>query len=322
MRRALLIYNRASGRNRARRVSLVENVLSILQTAGVEASAVESQGPGRAGEQARGAIATGFDTLIACGGDGTIHDVLQGMANTEAALGVIPLGTGNILARNLGLPIDPLQAASSLISAEPRRIALGKIEYQSKESAASSYFVVAAGVGMDALLMYQLAAGSKQLGMLAYYATGIRLGLLHSLPWFELEFTDRSSGNLRRESVAQVLASRVSNYGEVMRRVTPDAGLHREDFQLLIFKSRSRLRLWRYLFSTYTRRAWNFPEVELAHATEAFCKPVATPAAHKIYAEADGEALGGLPVRISMAPSALTVLFPRDAEKSAAMRES
>jgi len=315
MRRALLIYNRASGRNRARRVTLVENVLSILQAAGVEASAVESQGPGRAGEQARGAIATGFDTLIACGGDGTIHDVLQGMANTQAALGVIPLGTGNVLARNLGLPLSPLSAANTLLTAEPRRIALGKIEYQRKEDSSFSYFAVAAGVGMDALLMYKLAAGNKQLGMLAYYAMGIRLGLLHALPWFEMEFTDRSSGKKRRESVAQVLASRVSNYGEVIRRVTPDANLHREDFQLLLFKSRSRLRLWRYLFSTYTRRAWKFPEVELAHATEVFCKPMATPAAHKIYAEADGEALGGLPVRITMAPNALTVLFPRDAEK-------
>src|SRR5438105_3218796 len=315
MRRALLIYNRASGRNRARRVMLVQNVLGVFQAAGVQASAVESQGPARAGEQARGGIASGFDTLIACGGDGTIHDVLQGMVNTGATLGVIPLGTGNVLARNLGLPLDPLKAASALLAAQPRRIAVGKIEYQRNSESSFSYFVVAAGVGMDALLMYKLAAGKKeQLGMLAYYVAGIRLGLLHALPWFEMEFTDTVSGERRRECAAQVLASRVSDYGQVLRRVTPEAGLHRDDLQLLLFKSRSRLRLWRYLFSACTRRAWNFPEVELAHATEILCKARAMPSASKIYAEADGEALGGLPVRISVAPQALTVLFPRDAK--------
>src|SRR5436305_3727454 len=194
MRRALLIYNRASGRNRARRGALVQNVLSILQAAGVEASAVESQGPGRAGAQARGATASGFDTLIACGGDGTIHDVLQGIVNSEAALGVIPVGTGNVLARNLGLPLNPVKAASALLTAEPRRVTLGKIEYQRQQERSSSYFVVAAGVGMDVLLMYKLAAGTKQLGMMAYYVLGVRLGLLHALPWFELEFTDLKSG--------------------------------------------------------------------------------------------------------------------------------
>lgn len=322
MRRALVIYNRAAGRNRARRAALVENVLGILQDAQIEASAVESQGPRRAAEQARGAIETGFDTIIACGGDGTVHDVLQGMVNSQAVLGVVPAGTGNILARNLGLPLDPIAATKELITAEPCCIALGKIEFCEGTQSSENYFSVAAGVGMDALLMYKLAAAHKeQLGMLAYYAMGIRLSIWHPLPWFEIEFTD-SSGSCRRERVAELLASRVSDYGDLVRRVTPDAGLDREDLQLVLFKSRSRLLLWRYLISTYTRSRNSFPDVELVHASEVVCRSAAQAAEFKVYAEADGEALGTLPVRISMAPKALTLLFPRAAKNPESMRGS
>jgi len=312
MRRALVIYNRAAGRNRARRAALVESVLGILQSAGVEAPAVESQGPRLAAEQARGAIQAGYDTVIACGGDGTIHDVLQGLVNSAVALGVVPAGTGNILARNLGLPLDPLEAAKKLLSAEPRLIDVGKIEYDAGQQSSGSYFAVVAGVGMDALLMYRMAAAHKeQLGMLAYYAMGVRLSLLHPLPWFEVEFADAATGKTRRECAAQLLASRVSDFGDVVRRVTPNAGLHRDDLQLFLFKSRSRWRLWRFLISSYSRSAWKFPELELIHATGAVCRSVRDEDTKKIYAEADGEALGGLPVSISMAPKALKLLFPR-----------
>lgn len=322
MRRALVIYNRAAGRNRARRAALVESILRILQGARVEASAVESRGPRRAAEQSRGAIEGGFDAIIACGGDGTVHDVLQGMVNTEAALGVIPTGTGNILARNLGLPLDPAAAARALLTAEPRRVALGKIEYSDGKLTSENYFSVAAGIGMDALLMYKLAASRKeQLGMMAYYAMGLRLSLMHSLPWFEVEFTD-ASGTHRRECVAQLLASRVSDYGDIVRRVTPDASLESEDFQLVLFKSRSRSLLWRYLVSTYTRSGKNFPAIELVQASGVSCRVVPQNENRKIYAEADGEALGGLPVHIRIVPSALKLLFPRSVKNSEAMRGS
>src|SRR6266568_1286001 len=107
MRKAALLYNPLSGRRRERRVKDVEAALAVLQEAGVEANAEPTLGPATAGDQAREAIAQGCDTILACGGDGTVNDVLQGMVGTDAALGVIPLGTANALAHDLRLPFSP-----------------------------------------------------------------------------------------------------------------------------------------------------------------------------------------------------------------------
>src|SRR5207245_11039080 len=104
MRKAALLYNPLSGRRRERRVKDVEAALAVLQEAGVEANAEPTLGPTAAGDQARQAITQGCDTIFACGGDGTINDVLQGLVGTDVALGGIPLGAANALAHDLRLP--------------------------------------------------------------------------------------------------------------------------------------------------------------------------------------------------------------------------
>src|SRR3974377_1709661 len=103
MRKVVLIYNPIAGKNRERRLAQVESVAQVLRAAGVEAQPIATQAAGSAGGQARQAIAAGFDTVLACGGDGTVHDIVQGMAGSDTSLGVIPLGTGNSLANELGL---------------------------------------------------------------------------------------------------------------------------------------------------------------------------------------------------------------------------
>ena len=107
MRKAFLLYNPLSGRRHLRRVADVEAALDVLRDAGVEATLEPTRGQAEAPEQARQAIAGGCDTILACGGDGTVHDVLQGMVGSDAALGVIPLGTANALAHDLRIPFPP-----------------------------------------------------------------------------------------------------------------------------------------------------------------------------------------------------------------------
>ena len=106
MRKAMLLYNPLSGRRQGRRVADVEAASKILRNAGVEILAAPTRSSTEAGAQAREAISGGCDTIFACGGDGTIHDVLQGMVGTEAALGIIPLGTANALAHDLQIPLS------------------------------------------------------------------------------------------------------------------------------------------------------------------------------------------------------------------------
>src|SRR5438874_2432944 len=149
MRKAALLYNPHSGRRRKQRVQDVEAAASVLRAAGIELDISPTRAASDAGAQVRLAIRDGFDTIIACGGDGTIHDVLQGLTGKDAALGVIPLGTANAFAHDLRLPMSPEGAARALLAAIPRRIAVGRIDYRDFNSLpAFRYFTVAAGVGV------------------------------------------------------------------------------------------------------------------------------------------------------------------------------
>ncbi len=94
MRKAILLHNPFSGPLRSRRTADIEQVLDVLRSGGVDAFDAPTRAAGSAAQQVKEAIADGCDTVFACGGDGTVHDVLQGLVGTQAALGVIPLGHG------------------------------------------------------------------------------------------------------------------------------------------------------------------------------------------------------------------------------------
>src|SRR5438876_4866227 len=206
MRKAALLYNPLSGRRRERRVKDVEAALAVLQEAGVEANAEPTLGPATAGDQARRAIAEGCDTILACGGDGTVHDVLQGMVGSDAALGVIPLGTANALAHDLQLPLSAADAARANLTARPRRIAVGRVEYADIDGhRAMRFFIVTVGIGADAHLFYKLNPQVKgRLGMAAYYVKATRLWLTHPMENFTVEIEPGTKAD-----VSQLLAVRI-----------------------------------------------------------------------------------------------------------------
>src|SRR5437868_8022603 len=150
MRKAALLYNPLSGRRHMRRLADVEAARAILQQAGVETMIEPTRAQSDATEQAHRAIAAGCDTIFACGGDGTAHDVLQGLVGSNAALGIIPLGTANALAHDLRLPFSPVAAARASLTAKLSRIAVGRVEYLDLSgNQGSRFFTVAAGVGAD-----------------------------------------------------------------------------------------------------------------------------------------------------------------------------
>lgn len=117
MHRVALIYNTASGQDWLRRQAVVDKTLALLRGAGVEADALATDGPGSASRLAELAVRQGYDTILACGGDGTVHEVLQYVVGTQVALGVVPLGTANALAADLGLVSSPLKTAGRLLDA-------------------------------------------------------------------------------------------------------------------------------------------------------------------------------------------------------------
>lgn len=281
----------------------------VFRRAEVESEVQPTTGPGSAAEQARAAADGGYDAVVVCGGDGTVHEALQGLVDRETALGVLPLGTGNALANDLKLPRDIAPAARQLLTFQPRAIKLPRIDFGSpvgRIQDASRYFIVGAGMGADAQLVYKLTLALKsRWGMSAYYAEAWRQWFRYPYPLFEVEFHD--GNRVRREQVSQVLAIRVEWMGGLLRRLAPGASLHRDDLRLVLVKSRRRWPYLRYVTGLQLNRAWVGQEIELIYAKELTCRPLDSA---RIYAEADGELLARLPVSIAMTTHVANLLAP------------
>jgi len=167
--RALLITNPAAARTQPLAVNVVRDA---LKAAGWQTELLATGGSGDARRLAEYGLADGVDLVAVFGGDGTTMQAAAALVGTEVALGVIPGGTGNLLAGNLRIPASPLRAAEVLVRGRTRRIDLGRMERLS----GVHYFAVACGAGMDARVMAETASEHKRRwGMAAYVATTLRL---------------------------------------------------------------------------------------------------------------------------------------------------
>jgi diacylglycerol kinase (ATP) len=334
MRKAALLYNPNSGGRSARRQAEVQAAVALLRQAQVKAELVLTPSSAEADKQARLAVQSGCDTVFACGGDGTIHTILQTLANTPVALAILPMGTANALAHDLGLPMNLASAARAALNGVPRRVALGRIEFLDLHgNPATRFFVVAAGAGVDAHLFYKLHSGTKQrMGMGAYYAKAWQLWFSHLMPRFAVEFGETGTDEHRRAEVTELMAVRIRNFGGVLQELAPGASLDRDDVRVVSCRTASRLAYLAYVTRGLLRRNWKVPGIDLAYSSRVSCTyldpspPACTPTAEtrvaetkitetkisetKIYVETDGELVGTLPAEITVVPDALTLLAP------------
>lgn len=316
MRKAALLFNPDSGGRRRHRQAQLDSVINLLRDAGVEANLILTDSRGHAEESARQAVQNGCDTIFACGGDGTIHNVIQVLANSNIALAILPIGTANALAHDLGLPMNVAAAARVALRGAPRRVALGRIQYQDfKGNPSTRHFVIAAGVGVDAHLFYKLNPETKQrLGMAAYYAKAWHLWFTYPMTLFQVEYIETGSSNVQHANLTELLGVRIRHFGGVLQHLAPGASLDREDLRLILCRTGSRLAYLSYVTGALLRRNWSVQGIDLVHAGKVTCQHLAQETdiarSRKIYVEADGELLGTLPAEISMVPNALTILAP------------
>jgi diacylglycerol kinase family enzyme len=311
MRRVALIYNPASGQHSGGRASQVRNVIAVLRKAGIEAEALETHAPGSGKSLALAAVRQGYDAVLACGGDGTVHEALQALVGTNVALGVIPLGTANALAQNLGLGRDPVKAVWALLKAEPIEFPVGRIFFQENNGAQGwRYFTVAAGIGADALLMSSMdPAMKRRLGYALYMIEAFKIWVSHPFPLFDASFSINGNAEPRVEQVSQLLAIRIRSFGGALGVFAPGASLHKKDLSLVAFKTRSRFHYFRFLLATIAGRQTFSRAIELLDADFVECRPT-NGSKSKVFVEADGEVLGTLPARIDLARETLMLLIP------------
>jgi len=246
---------------------------------------------------ARQAIAAGAEFIVAAGGDGTINEALDGIANTRVPLGILPAGTANVLATEIGLPCNLEQAATTMTECVAKRIAIGRLDCGPNPR----FFLSMAGVGFDAHIVYNLSAGLKQrLGKAAYWVGGFSQ-VTGRFPEFQVEIDGAT-----RELCSFALISRVRNYGGDFE-IAQSIGLVDNCFEVVLFRGRTPFPYLKYVFGLTTGRLAGMRGVSFQQAQ---CIRVSDPEDRRIYIQVDGESAGYLPARVSLIPDAVTLLVP------------
>ena len=296
--KAFLIYNPFAGQLTGKGKRRLWSALETLSRAGHDVQALPTTGPGTAAAIAAGCVRDGADLILAAGGDGTINEVVNGMIGCPVPLAILPGGTANVLAVELGLGITMERAAGLVGQSVAERVACGVIRNEMHPE--GRHFLLMAGVGLDAEIVYHMSAGWKSaLGKAAYWAGGFaQLG--RTLPEFDITV------NGKTHSVSFALASRVRNYGgdiEIARNVS----LLDDRFEMVLFEGSSAFAYLKYLMGIALRRLDRVQGVHILHGTEALFERGAS---ERIYAQVDGEFAGWLPAAIEIVPDAITLLTP------------
>lgn len=295
-RRASIIYNPQAGRIRRNpeRLALASEGLRRIAAEVVHAP---TTAPRTAGAIALAEAERGSDLIVAYGGDGTVNEVVQSLARTEIHLAILPGGTANVLANEVGIGNDVGRAVELLRSVLPQRIALGLFK---PASASPRYFVMMAGAGYDARLVYKLSIPLKnRIGKLAYWLTAFS-----ELGRHVDEFDADCSGTTGRCSFA--LVSRVRNYGGDVH-IARDAHLLDATFSVILFRGSTTIPYVKYFLGIIFNRLRGMNGVTMCRATNV---RLDAPASMKIDVQLDGEHAGRLPAEIEIVPDALTLLIP------------
>ena len=297
-RNAALIYNPASGRRPPRRLKQLAQASELLRAYGMECTLIPTTGPGTAQSIAAQEAKAGRDLIIACGGDGTVNEIVNGIAHSGVPLALLPAGTANVLAKNLRLPWNIVHAADHIPEGEVRKIALGKAD--------DRYFICIAGAGANAEVIRNFnryGASKARLGMLLGVLEGFRQLFTYSFPKFQVEV----DGEVLE--AAEVVALRSREQSGPMHLVQR-ASLFRDELEVVVFPARSR---WYFLGAFFADLGGTlplFPGVRYFTPKSVRVTKLNDQAGCEVGYEVDGEWIAQLPVEFTIEPDALDLVVP------------
>jgi len=297
MTHVLVIGRRRPGRKIG---NAVRETSRQLEAAGwsVDGALVTTKGQLRRG--AARAVRHGADVVVAVGGDGAVLQVVQSLAGTQVALGIIPMGTGNLLAGNLGIPKGVDEAVKVLVDGGRRKIDLGRLTAGGKQT----MFAVACGVGFDAEVMASTDPEEKEhLGKLAYVVSAIRRqGQVR-----DVRYEVTLDGVHHSMDATQVL---VANFGGMGAGVKTRLEVEPDDGLLDVLVIRASGPLGGLLAGWEALRQDEPGESPEGHVFRTRARKVRVSTAKRRLVETDGSVAGKTPIRVSVRPAALTVIVP------------
>lgn len=291
--RVLIIFNPAAGAGRHRRLA---RALGALMARGMRPELAETGAPGDAERLSREAAARGVGLVVAAGGDGTIAEVAAGLAGSGATLGVLPLGTANVLAWELGLPPAPERAAAVLATGHASSIRPGLARFADGRA---RLFVQMLGAGFDAAVVAALDLRLKrQVGRAAYVWQSLRELPRYPFPLIEMErdgIPDRA---------ASVIVTKGRLYGG-RYRIAPDARPADPGFQLVLFRRGGARSAALAAAALPLGLLPQLPGLEIVPAGR-----LRLASAMPVPVQADGDPAGMLPVTVEDADGPLRILLP------------
>jgi diacylglycerol kinase (ATP) len=289
-REIALLTNPTAGRGRGVRTAAI--ALPRLREAGFAVRDLAGRDADDARELARTCVRDGVEALVVCGGDGMVHLAVQELAGTATSLGIIPAGTGNDVARYLGIPRnDPQRAADVVVGSRVRAIDLART--------GPTYFVTVLAAGFDSKVNERANAMTWPRGQMRY-----NLATLAELRVFEpLPYTLELDEEVRRCEAMLVAVGNGPSFGGGLR-ITEGARIDDGLLDVVVIKPMSKRMLVRSYPRLYNGTITAIPQYEHHRVRRV------TVAAPGVVAYADGERLGSLPLTVDVAPKTLRVLAP------------
>jgi len=288
--RIKLIANPVSGGDARPQIQVA---LETLQGLGAEVDLCLTTARGDARLAASRAVSEGFDRVVAAGGDGTLNEVVNGIASPDLPVAFLPLGTVNVFALEAGIPLQLEKACVVAIRGVPRAITLGRIN--------GDLFLLMASAGWDAAAVANLRPGLKRLiGRLAYAFSAIETLLFRPPAPLELQLQD---GRCLKGFGA--IVSNCRYYGG-RYVVTPAASMFKDDLEVCLLRQGGRLAQLRFALSLALKRPLRAPLAQFLSVDEVRVH------GSGVAIQVDGDDFGVLPVLIEAVPRAATLVLPGD----------
>ena len=289
----VLIFNPTAKNASGRKIAKASH---FLRSRGYKAEILFTEQKGHAESLAREAVKESPSLIIAAGGDGTFNEIVNGIAGSEIPMAILPLGTTNVLAKELGLPENVESAMEVAVRGTPKTVSIGKISITCHSSLVTRYFLLMAGIGFDGEAVFRINETLKKIsGKGAYIFSGFKTLSVFNPDKLILDMDGKTYTGY------SVIISKVAKYGGNFK-ITPDARLTDPFFYVCLFKGKRRLDILRYVTGIVAGKHLGFRDVEYVRAKNIDVEGDA-------HIQIDGDYFGRSPARIEVVPDTVRLVF-------------